>query len=130
MTLPERLSSLCYFVHHYLSFCPFCFVHCVVCSSSIYGFWLPLWYLLSIVLSVRLRYTDSDYLFEIFNLFLINYSCKLFDMIVVFNCRQEHSCLKVLCISSHRMIRAIEQINYCIKYQSQSRQPDMEMIFR
>ena len=42
------------------------FVHCVVCSSSIYGFWLPLWYLLSIVLSVRLRYTDSDYPFGIF----------------------------------------------------------------
>jgi hypothetical protein len=33
--------------------------HCVVCSSSIYGFSLPLWYLLSIVLSVLLRYTDS-----------------------------------------------------------------------
>jgi flagellar basal body-associated protein FliL len=42
------------------------FVHCVFCSSSIYGFWLPLWYLLSIVLSVRLRYTDSDYPFGIF----------------------------------------------------------------
>jgi hypothetical protein len=27
------------------SFCPFSFGHCVVCSSSIYGFWLPLWYL-------------------------------------------------------------------------------------
>jgi predicted nucleic acid-binding Zn ribbon protein len=38
------------------------FGHCVVCSSSIYGFWLPLWYLLTIVLSVLLRYTDSDYL--------------------------------------------------------------------
>ena len=57
------------------------FWHCVVCSSSIYGFWLPLWYLLAlcclfffdirilvtpvvsfgIVLSVLLRYTDSDY---------------------------------------------------------------------
>ena len=36
--------------------------HCVVCSSSIYGFWLPLWYLVAIVLSVLLRYTDSDYL--------------------------------------------------------------------
>jgi hypothetical protein len=42
------------------------FGHCVVCSSSIYGFWLPLWYLLNIVLSVLLRYTDSDYLFGIF----------------------------------------------------------------
>jgi hypothetical protein len=37
------------------------FGHCVVCSSSIYRFWLPLWYLLVIVLSVLLQYTDSDY---------------------------------------------------------------------
>jgi hypothetical protein len=42
------------------------FDHCIVCSSSIYWFWLPLWYLLTIVLSVLLRYTDSDYLFGIF----------------------------------------------------------------
>jgi hypothetical protein len=42
------------------------FGHCVVCSSSIYGFWLPLWYLLAIVLSVLLRYTDSDCPFGIF----------------------------------------------------------------
>jgi hypothetical protein len=35
------------------------FGHCVVCSSSIYRFWLPLWYLLVIVLSVLLQYTDS-----------------------------------------------------------------------
>jgi hypothetical protein len=27
------------------SFLPFSFGHCFVCSSSIYGFWLPLWYL-------------------------------------------------------------------------------------
>ena len=24
---------------------PFSFCHCIVCPSSIYGFWLPLWYL-------------------------------------------------------------------------------------
>jgi hypothetical protein len=42
------------------------FGHCIVCPSSIYGFWLPLWYLLAIVLSVLLRYTDSDYQFGIF----------------------------------------------------------------
>ena len=42
------------------------FVHCVVCSSQIYGFSLPLWYLLSIVLSVLLRFTNSHYLFGIF----------------------------------------------------------------
>jgi len=60
LTLPEHLSSLqifsgvrvtrslvlyvC-FVDRFLSFCTFSFGHCVVCSSSIYGFWLPLWYL-------------------------------------------------------------------------------------
>jgi hypothetical protein len=42
------------------------FDHYVVCSSLIYRFWLPLWYLLAIMLSVRLWYTDSDYLFGIF----------------------------------------------------------------
>jgi hypothetical protein len=60
LTLPEHLSLppvlsgfrvarslvlyVC-FVDHCLSFCTFPFGHCVVCSSSIYGFWLPLWYL-------------------------------------------------------------------------------------
>jgi fatty acid desaturase len=42
------------------------FGHCVVCSSSIYRFWLPLLYLLAIVSSALLRYTDSDYPFGIF----------------------------------------------------------------
>jgi hypothetical protein len=35
--------------------------HCIVCHSSIYGFWLPLWYLVAIVLSVILLFTVSDY---------------------------------------------------------------------
>ena len=59
-TLPKHLSSppvfsgvrvtrslvvyVC-FVDRCLSFCTFSFGHCVVCFSSIYGFWLPLWYL-------------------------------------------------------------------------------------
>jgi hypothetical protein len=63
-------------------FCPWCcmffldlrilitplvsFGHCVVCSSSIYEFSLPIWYLLSIVFSVLLRFTDSHYPFGIF----------------------------------------------------------------
>ena len=33
------------FVDRCLSFCTFSFGHCVVCPSSIYGFWLPLWHL-------------------------------------------------------------------------------------
>jgi len=59
-TLPEHLSSppvfsgvrvtrslvlyVC-FVDRCLPFCTLSFGHCVVCSSSIYGLWLPLWYL-------------------------------------------------------------------------------------
>ena len=42
------------------------FGHCVVCSSMIYRFWLHPWYLLVIVLSVLLWYTDSDYSLGIF----------------------------------------------------------------
>jgi hypothetical protein len=42
--------------------------HCIVCPM-IYGFWLPLWYLVAIVLSV-LWFTDSDCHFGILRLFL------------------------------------------------------------
>jgi len=60
LTLPEHLSSvpvfsgvrvtrsliLCMcFIDRCLSFCTFSFGNCAVCSCSIYGFWLPLWYL-------------------------------------------------------------------------------------
>jgi hypothetical protein len=38
------------FVDRCLSFCAFSFGHCVVCSSSIYGFWLPLWYLQTLLI--------------------------------------------------------------------------------
>jgi hypothetical protein len=60
LTLPEHLNSppvfsgirvtrslvlyVC-FVDRCLSFYLFSFGHCVACSSSIYGFWLTLWYL-------------------------------------------------------------------------------------
>ena len=39
----------------------FFFGDCIVCLSSIYGFWSPLWYLVAIVLSVILLFTFSDY---------------------------------------------------------------------
>ena len=45
--------------------------HCIVCYSSDYGFWLPLWYLVDIVLSVILRITVSGYPFGIFKLLTI-----------------------------------------------------------
>jgi hypothetical protein len=62
------------FVDLCLFFCPFSFGHCVV-GSSIYGFWLPLWYLLAIVLSV-LRSTNADYPFGIF----WSLCCLFFDL--------------------------------------------------
>jgi len=71
LTLPEHLSSslvfsgvratrllaLCVrFIDRCLSFCSFSFGHCVVCSSSIYGFWLRLWYLqILLILTVGWR---------------------------------------------------------------------------
>jgi hypothetical protein len=42
------------------------FVHCVVYSSLIYGFWLHLWYLLFIVLSILHWFTASGCTFGIF----------------------------------------------------------------
>ena len=42
------------------------FGHCVVRTSSIYGFWLLLWYILVIVLSVLRLFTASYYSFGIF----------------------------------------------------------------
>jgi hypothetical protein len=41
------------FVDRCLSFWTFSFGHCVVCSSSIYGFWLPLWYLQTLLVFTK-----------------------------------------------------------------------------
>jgi len=46
-----RSLALCVcFVDRFVYFCPFSFGHCVVCSSSIYVFWLPLWDLQSLLI--------------------------------------------------------------------------------
>jgi hypothetical protein len=39
------------FIDHCLSFCPFSFGHCIVCSL-IYSFWLPLWFLQTFLASI------------------------------------------------------------------------------
>ena len=45
-----RSLVLCiYCVYRCLSFCTVSFCHCVVCSS-IYGLWLPLWYLQTLIM--------------------------------------------------------------------------------
>jgi hypothetical protein len=55
------------FVDRCLSFCFFTFVHCVVCPSSIYGFWLPLWYLQTLLIVYGdYRFTCFCYFFHYF----------------------------------------------------------------
>ena len=57
-------SFLCsVFVDHCLSCCPLSIGHCIVCPSSFYGFWLPLWYLLVILVTPLV---SSVYPFGIF----------------------------------------------------------------
>ena len=41
------------FVDNCLSVCTFSFGYCVVCFSSIFGFWLPLWYLQTLLKQSR-----------------------------------------------------------------------------
>jgi hypothetical protein len=80
LTLPEHIGSLpvfsgvrvtrslvlyvC-FVDHCLSF--FSFGHCVVCSSSIYGFWLLLWYLKNLLIKIL---PESSLKFSCYSIFL------------------------------------------------------------
>jgi hypothetical protein len=101
LTFPEHLSSppvfsgvrvtrslvlyVC-FVDHCLSFCTFSFGHCVVCSSSIYGFWLTLWYLqalLKFLLPIKLYVTVRKHLlFLIKNCGFDNYYWFYFNIVM------------------------------------------------
>jgi hypothetical protein len=53
----KSLVLCVYFVDRCLSFCTFSFGHCVVCSSSIYGFWWPLLHLQTLLITC-LYYKD------------------------------------------------------------------------
>jgi hypothetical protein len=75
LTLPGHLSSppvfsgvlvarslvlyVC-FVDRCLTFCTISFGHCIVYSSSIYGFWLPLWHLQTPLTSVITSSTNYN----------------------------------------------------------------------
>ena len=52
--LLDLLFSVWCFVHHCLSLCPFSFGRCVVCPS-IYGLWLHLWYLQTLLKTIVLN---------------------------------------------------------------------------
>ena len=80
LTLSEQLSSppvfsgvrvtrslilyVC-FVDHCLSLCTFSFGHWVVCSSSIYGFWLPLWYLQALFIEMHVQSQECNVIVSI-----------------------------------------------------------------
>jgi hypothetical protein len=64
----EHLSShpvfsgvLVFLVDPYLSFCTFSIGHCVVCFSSIYRFWLPLWHVQLFLLNDVLEPTYTTF---------------------------------------------------------------------
>jgi hypothetical protein len=56
------ISTLEVFVDNYCSHCILSCSNCIVCPS-IYGIWLPFWYLVAIALYVLPRSTTSDNLF-------------------------------------------------------------------
>ena len=75
--------------------------HCIVCPTSIYAFWLPLWYLLAIASSVLLWFMPSDYLFGIFwPLYLSSVILRLMPSDYPF----------VICWPLHRL----SYLNYCL----------------
>ena len=82
------------FVNRCLSFCTFSFDHCVVCSS-IYGFWLPLWYLQTL-----LAYTVHDLPLTLSQRLLNYFAFQSFD----YNVPDEGYSTKVLCTLSNRYL--------------------------
>ena len=86
LTHPEHLSSppvfsgvrvswslvlyVC-FVDRCLFFCTFSFGYCVVCSSSLYRFWLPHWYLQTLLETRHQIHTCTVKVSKIFRLFLL-----------------------------------------------------------
>ena len=68
------------FVDRYLSFCSFSFGHCVVCSSLIYGLWVIRWYLLTLLVSLFIRF------FFLFLSFFFLFSFFSFSTFLFFFC--------------------------------------------
>ena len=55
----QSLNVCVCFVYRSFCFCAFYFGHCVVCSSSIYGVWLPLWYIQTLHWKTDISNLDS-----------------------------------------------------------------------
>jgi len=69
-----------------LSFCPFSFCHCVICPS-IHRFWLPLWYLQTLLEYNRSMFIHL-YAYYIISFAHANTYCKLLDSGEDFICRK------------------------------------------
>jgi hypothetical protein len=61
------VSCVFFLVWFFFSFCTFSFGHCVVCPSSSYGIWLPLWYLQNLL--IQIRHPNFLLGFVLFNVF-------------------------------------------------------------
>ena len=61
------VSCVCVVDRFFFSFCTFSFGHCVVCPSSSYGIWLPLWYLQNLL--IQIRHPNFLLGFVLFNVF-------------------------------------------------------------
>jgi hypothetical protein len=61
------VSCVCFVDRFFFSFCTFSFGHCVVCPSSSYGIWLPLWYLQNLL--IQIRHPNFLLGFVLFNVF-------------------------------------------------------------
>jgi hypothetical protein len=77
------------FVDRSLSCCAFSFGHCVVCSSSIYGFWLPLWYLQTFLYKLPMLKMSEKHFLQYIVHFCLWHTLVLL-IILVF-------CLKLFC---------------------------------
>jgi hypothetical protein len=93
-----RSLVLCvYFVDRFLSFCTFTFGHCVVCSSSMYRFWLPLWYLQTLLTDIVywFKYEYSGIIQQILDIdTLRHFHSKIYDQLIFsFLCSLGNPCL-------------------------------------
>ena len=88
----------CVILQPCLFFCPFSFGHCMVCSSSIYGFWWPCWYLQTLII-----YSKGKLSFLIFDIDL--FRCLLCQEIKIYfltNTHWKQNCKNEACIMGQR----------------------------
>jgi hypothetical protein len=77
------------FVGQCSSFCTISFGHCAVCSSSIYGFWLPLWYLHTLLTSLSGFNLVSLVVISIDLLKDVVCMCLICPVHCIYNCSEE-----------------------------------------